>query len=189
MPSRLQRRLIQHHALTAVERHLVILAQLQGVGGASLGAQAAEHAAAQVVSPRDDFFALGRGIALALHHDELLGTGQRAQVANDAQRLAGIRIRVQARLPAETLEDHRALQRILLSNCLTGRLIVERNLEALYQINQENLAKQRIQLHCSTPSIAADSCGMANQIAVAISTPKPVGSSTFQPTFMSWSKR
>ncbi len=43
--------------------------------------------------------------------------------------------------------------------------------------------------HCSTPRTADESCGSSPQSAVAIRTPSPIGSNTFQPTRMSWSKR
>ena len=66
---------------------------------------------------------LACGIALPTHFDAVLRTGQRAQVAGDAQRFTRYRIVVQARRAAESLGDLRPLLGILLGVIRRGTLI------------------------------------------------------------------
>ena len=177
--------LVEDHAFAVVKCDLEVLRQLQRIGRTSFGAQAAEHAAAQVVAPRNRLFALGCRVALALHYDQLLRAGQRAQVANDAHRFAALRIDLQAWQSAVALVHNRTVQRILLGDGFTGRLVVKRHPQAFDQIHQQQFAQQRLQTHLSTPTMADEICGNRPHRAVAISTPSPIGSKTFQPTFMS----
>src|SRR5208337_2091328 len=98
---------------------------------AGILAEAAEHAAAQVVGEVGQFLAARVGVALATYHNQVLGTGQRTQVARNAQRFVGIGIVVEAGRAAEPLGDLRSLQRILLGDGFLRILVAKGDLQAL----------------------------------------------------------
>src|SRR5207244_11883365 len=80
------RTLLQHLAVpdgafAGVAGELEVLSELKGIGRTGVLAEAAKHAAAQVVGEVGKFFAAGLLIALAGDHDQILRTPQRAQVA------------------------------------------------------------------------------------------------------------
>ena len=129
---------VPDHAFAAVVRKFEILGQLERVDRTSVFAQAAEHAAAQVVGKVREFFAAGLFIALAGDHDQVFGTSQCAQVAGNAERLVGVRIHVQPRRAAITFGDLRPLQRILLGIDFLGILIPEGHVQSLDQVHQKH---------------------------------------------------
>ena len=70
----LQRLEVPDHAFAIVAGELEILSEFEGIGGAGIFTEAAEHAAAQVVGKLDQLFAPGLFIALAGDDDQVLGT-------------------------------------------------------------------------------------------------------------------
>src|SRR5690242_3004748 len=82
------RALLQHlsvpnGAFAGVVGELEVLSELQSIGGTGVLAEAAKHAAAQIVGEVGKLFAAGLFVALARDHNQILGTGQRAQVAGN----------------------------------------------------------------------------------------------------------
>src|SRR6266851_3575615 len=128
--------------LAGVAGELEILRQFESVDRTGVLAQAAEHAAAQVVGEIGKFLAAGLLVALARDHDQIFGTSQRTQIAGNAHGLIRVGVHVEARCAAITLGHLRPFQRILLGIDFLGILIAERNLQSLKQIDQEDFAEQ-----------------------------------------------
>ena len=83
--TRLQGLAVPDHTLTIVAGEFEILRQLECVGRTSIFAQTAKHTAAQVIGKVNQFLAASLFIALAGHHDQVLGTSQSAQIARNAE--------------------------------------------------------------------------------------------------------
>src|ERR1035437_9970048 len=94
---------VPDHTFAGEARKLEILGEFERIGGASIFAQAAEHAAAQVVGKIGELFAARLFIALAGNHDQVFWTSQGAQIAGNAQRFAGVGVDVQPRRAAVAL--------------------------------------------------------------------------------------
>src|SRR6267142_587657 len=118
-------------------RHLEILRQFQRIRGASILAKPAEHAPRSVVGKKSEHLAPRGVIPLPAHHNQVLRACQCAQIAPDAQRLAGLRIVVQPWRAAIALRHHRPLQRILLGDNVLGILRPKSDCQALQKINLE----------------------------------------------------
>jgi hypothetical protein len=84
------------------------------------------------------FLAAGLLVALAAHDDEILGTGQCAQVAGDAQCLVGVGMIVQARGSAKALGYLRPLQRILFGVDVLRVLVAEGDLQPRAEDRRED---------------------------------------------------
>src|SRR6266853_252538 len=123
----LERLEVPDHAFARVVRELEILGEFKGVGRASIFAQAAEHATAQVVGEFQELFAAGFFIALAGNNNQVFRAGHRTQVAGNAESLVRIRVNVQPRRAPVPLGYLRPLQGILLSINFLGMLISERH--------------------------------------------------------------
>src|SRR5215218_2491627 len=99
---------------------LELLRQLQAGRGARLLAERAEHAARGVEDELVEHLLLARLAAdrhLDVHRDDVdavLGAGQRAEVAGDAQRLVRLRVHVQTRRAVEARRHLRPDGRVLL---------------------------------------------------------------------------
>src|SRR5258707_11079048 len=81
---------VPNHAFASVVRELEILGKFERIGRASIFAQAAKHAAAQVVSKLRELFAAGFFIALAGNDDQVFRTSHRAQITGNAEGLVGV---------------------------------------------------------------------------------------------------
>src|SRR5208337_2965527 len=127
------------------------------------------------------------------HHDQVFRTSQRAEVAGDAECLAGFRVVVQARGAPVAFRDHGALQRILFSAGGAGALVGKRQPQALNEVNQEDATNKISQSHRRYPPNPAvgvpGECKLTKYRTNALTTtfPKPIGIIQRQPTFMSWS--
>src|SRR5713226_936572 len=130
---------IPDHAFAGVVRELEILGKFERIGRASIFAQAAEHATAQVVGEFHELFAAGFFIALAGNNDQVFRTSHCAQIAGNAESLVGVWIDVQPRRAPVALGNLRALQRILLGVYVLRMLISERHAKSLHQVQQKHL--------------------------------------------------
>ena len=119
-------------AFAIVMSHLEILSQLKAIGGASVLAQSAEHAARSVVSERGQNFSPCGVVSQPSHHDQVFRAGQRAQIAGNAKQFARLGIHVQPRCAAIALRYHRAFLRILLGCNVLGRLVAKGQHHAFY---------------------------------------------------------
>ena len=142
-----QRFAVPDPALAAVAGQFEILGEFEGVDGAGIFAEAAEHAAAEIVGEVGELLAAGVLVARAGDDDEIFRAGHGAQVAGDAHGLVGIGIDVEARRSAITLGNLRTLQRILLGVDLFGVLIEKGDLQALKEIDEEDFAQQARHAH------------------------------------------
>jgi hypothetical protein len=131
---------VPDEAFAGVVRHLEILREFQGVGGARVFAQATKHAAAQVVGEVRQFFAASDRIAFAAYDDQLFWTSQRTEVARDAECLAIFGIDVEARCAAITFCNFGTGQRVLLGDDFLRALVLEGDPQSLDQVDQEQLA-------------------------------------------------
>ena len=129
-------------AFARVIGHLEILGEFEAIRGASVFAQAAEHAARRVVSEGSENFAASGVVAKPAHDDKILRARERAEIAGDAQRFARLWIHVQARRAAIALGHHGTFERILLGINILGRLIPERQPHPLEQIHEEETAQK-----------------------------------------------
>src|SRR5208283_1404515 len=145
-----ERLAVPDHALAAEGGEFEILGKFEGVGRAGIFAQAAEHAAAQVVGKVDKLFAARLFIALAGDNDQVFRTSQSAQVTGNTEGLVGVWIDVQPRRASITLGYLRALQRILLGIDFLGILIAERHAESLNQVHHENFPEDAGDSHNPT---------------------------------------
>jgi hypothetical protein len=134
-------------AFSGVAGEFEILREFEGIDGACVFAEAAEHAAAQIIGKVGKFFAAGLFVARARYHDQILRTGQRAQIAGDAHGLVGIGIHIQPRRATVTLGHLRPLHGILLGIDFLGILIAEGNLQPLKQVDEKNFAEQVLHSH------------------------------------------
>src|SRR6266850_223520 len=116
-------------------RHLEILRQFQRIRRARIFAQPAEHAPRSVIGKKGENLAPRRVVPLPAHHNQVLRARQRAQIAPDAQCLAGLRIVVQPRRAPVPLRHHRPLQRVLLCHNVLGILRPKGDCQALQEIN------------------------------------------------------
>src|SRR6266478_5075542 len=131
----LERLEVPDHAFACVVREFEILGEFKGVGRASIFAQAAEHATAQVVGEFQELFAAGFFIALAGNNDQVFRAGHGAQVARNTESLVGIWVDIQPRRAPVPLGYLRPLRRILLSINFLGMLISERHAKSLDQVH------------------------------------------------------
>jgi hypothetical protein len=154
-------------AFAGIAGEFEILREFEGVNGASVFAEAAEHAAAQVVGEVGEFLAAGVLVAGAGNHNQILRTRQRAQVAGNAHGLVRVGVNVQARRSAVALGHLRPLQRILLGIDLLGILVPERDLQSLQQINEEDFAQKTRHAH------DAASIPLNRRIAQTCAQPSP----------------
>src|SRR5919197_1439085 len=132
-------------AFTRVIRQFEILGQFKAVGGASVLAQSAEHAAAEVVGESGELLATRIWIAFAAHHDQVLGASQGAEVTRDAERLVCLRIDVQPRCAAIALRHLRSLKGILLGINLPRVLVAESQRQAFDEVQQQDLPQRVFQ--------------------------------------------
>src|SRR5260370_23727647 len=130
------------HAFAGVVRELEILGKFERIGRASIFAQTAEHATAQVVGEFYELFAAGFFIALAGNNDQVFRAGHRAQVGGNRESLVGIGVDVQPRRASVALGYLRPLQRILLGVDFLGMLISERHAKSLHQVHQKHLPQE-----------------------------------------------
>jgi hypothetical protein len=137
-----QRLAIPDPALTSIAGEFEILRKFERVHGTGVLAEAAEHAAAQIVSKVGEFLAAGVLVARTRNHDQIFRARQRAQVAGNAHGLVGIGVHVQPGRAPVTLGHLRPLHGILLGINFLGILIAERDPQSLKQVNQENLAEK-----------------------------------------------
>src|ERR1700722_2291950 len=142
-----QRFAVPDPALAGVAGEFEILGEFEGVDGAGVFAEAAEHAAAKIVGEVGELLAAGVLVAGAGDDDEIFRAGHGAQVAGNAHGLVGIGVDVEARGAAITLGDLRTLQRILLGIDLLGILIKEGDLQTLKEIDEEDFAQQARHAH------------------------------------------
>lgn len=129
-------------ALARIAGQFEILSEFESVGGTSVFAKAAEHAAAQIISKVCKFLAASFFIALAGDHDKVFGACQRTEIAGNAHRLVGIGIDVETRGAAISLGDLWPFQRILLGVDFLRVLIAKRDAQTLQQIDEKNFAEQ-----------------------------------------------
>jgi hypothetical protein len=125
---------IPDSAFTVVMSHLEILSQLETIGGASVLAQSAEHAARSVVSERGQNFSPRGVISQPSHHDQVFRARQRAQIAGNAERFARLRVHVQPRCAAIAFRHHRPFLGILLGCNVLGRLVAKGQHHAFHQV-------------------------------------------------------
>src|SRR6202451_2585734 len=118
-------------SFAGIAGELEVLGQFQRIHGTGVLAEPTEHATAQVVGKVGEFLAAGLLVACARDHDEVLRTGERAQIAGNAHGLVGIGIHIQPRRAAIALGYLRPLQRILLGINLPWILVAKRDLQAL----------------------------------------------------------
>jgi len=83
---------VPNGAFAAVAGQLEILREFEAICGASIFAQAAEHAARGIVRKRGEHFPARGIVALPAHYNQIFRAGQRAKVAGDAERFARLRI-------------------------------------------------------------------------------------------------
>ena len=86
-------------SFASVVGHLEVLGQLQGVGRAGVLAETAKHAPREVVGEGGQNFAAALLVALPAHDDQVFRATQRAEVAGDAEGLAGFRVVIQSCAP------------------------------------------------------------------------------------------
>ena len=122
-------------SFAGVISHFEILRQLQRIRRTGILAQPAEHAPRGVIGEVRQHFSARRIVALPSHHDEIFRASQRAQIAANAQRFAGLRIVIQTRRAAVALRHHRALERVLLGHNFLRILHPEGDGEALDKID------------------------------------------------------
>ena len=139
-------------AFAAVLSHLEILSQFQAIGGASIFAEAAKHAARSVVGKGGENFAASGVVAQPANNNQIFGAREGAKIAGDAQRLTGFGIHVQARRAAVTLGNHGAFLRILLGVNVFGILVAESDPHALEQVDQEYFFQEFVHRKDSVPS-------------------------------------
>jgi hypothetical protein len=138
---------VPDHPFAAIVGEFKVLGEFQRVRWAGVFAQAAEHAAAQIVGKLRELFATRLLIAFTGNNDEVFGTSHRAQITGNAERLVGIRIDVQPRRAPVTFSNLWTLERILLGVDLFGILIAERYAESLNQVYQEHLPQNVVDSH------------------------------------------
>src|SRR6266699_4284792 len=105
---------VPDRAFAGVGSHLEILSELETIGGASIFAQTAEHAARSVVRKSGEHFAPRCVVAVPTDYNQIFWAGQRAEIAGNTESFPGLRIHVQAWRPPVSFRHHGALQRILL---------------------------------------------------------------------------
>jgi hypothetical protein len=137
---------VPNGAFAAVMSHFEVLRQFQAIGGASVFAEAAEHAAGGVVSEGGEDFAAGRVIAQPADDDQIFRASQRAEIAGNAERFASFGIDVQTRRAAIAFGDHRAFLRILLGVDVPGRLVSKGQPHAFEEVYKEDAAQEFVHL-------------------------------------------
>ena len=142
-----QRLAVPDPAFAGVAGEFEILREFERVDGTGIFAEAAEHAAAQVVGEVGEFLAAGLLVARAGDHDQIFRAGQRAQVAGDAHGLVGVRIDVEPGRAAIALGHLRPLHGILLGIDFLGILIAEGDLQSLQKVDKKNFAEQAWHAH------------------------------------------
>jgi len=96
---------VPNHAFASVVSELEILGQFESIGRTGIFAEAAKHAAAEIISEFDKFFAAGLLIALAGDNNEIFWTRQGAKVAGYAECFVAIGIDIKSRRSAISLGD------------------------------------------------------------------------------------
>src|SRR5260370_1070527 len=102
---------IPNRAFAGEVGHFEILCQFQRIHGASIFAKAAEHAPRSIIGEVRQHFPTGGVVTLPAHYNQVLGAGQRAQIAANTQRFAGLWIVIQPWRAAIALRHHRPPQR------------------------------------------------------------------------------
>ena len=138
---------VPDRAFASIARQLEILGQLKRVRGTRVFAQTAEHAPGKVVGELGQFLPPRFRVADAVHDDQLLGAGHRAEVAGDAKRFVGLGVFVEPRRAAIALRYPRPLQRILLGINLLRMLVAKRDAKALDQVPHQNFSQQAGHFH------------------------------------------
>src|SRR5438445_1710883 len=139
--SLLQAVAVPNRPFTGIGGHLKILRQFQTIGGTSILAKAAKHAARGVVGKRGEHLAPRSVVALPANYNQVFRAGQRAKIARDAQRFAGFWTVIEPRRAAIALGNHRPLQRILLGVDVLWVLGAEGQQQALPEVHHEHPAK------------------------------------------------
>ncbi len=127
---------IPNEALAGEGSELEILGQFESVDRASVFAEAAEHAARQIVREMGEDFVLGVGIALTTDDDQVFGASFGAKVAHDAKSFVGLGVDVEAGCAAITLGDMRPIGWILFSCDLAWALLTEGEPQAAEDIEE-----------------------------------------------------
>ena len=125
-------------AFASVIGKFEVLRELESIGGTGIFAQAAEHAAAQVIGKGGELFSACIWIAFAAHHNQMFGTCQRAQVARNTKGFVGIGINVKPRRATVAFGNLGPFQGVLLRIDLVWILVAEGDREALEQVYEEN---------------------------------------------------
>jgi hypothetical protein len=125
---------VPYRTFAAIISHLEILSELQRVGGTSIFAQSAEHAARGVVGEKRQNFSPCGVVSLPANHDQVFRARERAQIACDTQRLSGFWVLVQARRTTVTFRHHGAFERVLLGVNVARKLRPERDAHTLQKI-------------------------------------------------------
>ena len=139
--SLLQAMAVPNRPFAGIGGHLKILRQFQTIGGTSILAKAAKHAARGVVGKRGKHFAARGIVALPANYNQVFRAGQRTKIARDAQRFAGFWTVIEPRRTAIALGNHRPLQRILLGIDVLWILRAERQQQALPEVHHKHAAK------------------------------------------------
>jgi hypothetical protein len=137
-----QRFAIPDPAFARVAGELEILREFERIDRTGIFAEAAEHAAAQVVGKICKLLAASLLIARTGYDDQILRARHGAEIAGNAHGLVGIDINVEPRRATKALGDLGPLHRILLGVDFLGILITKSDLHPLQQVEEENLAQQ-----------------------------------------------
>src|SRR5260370_2294003 len=140
---------MRNRAVAGGVGHFEILCEFQRIHGASIFAKAAEHAPRSIIGEVRQHFPTGGVVTLPAHYNQVLGAGQRAQIAANTQRFAGLWIVIQPWRAAIALRHHRPLQRVLLGNNILGMLCPAGDREAFQKIH----LKQSLQEFPHAPSL------------------------------------
>src|SRR5262245_46003143 len=127
-------------AVAVVRAELVVLAhdeRLHRPRRADLGAEPAEAAAREVEVEVVEDLDLLSGLAVAAERDQVVGTGLRALIADDAGRGAGFGLDLKAEQAAEARRDRTALRRVLKGEGGLRR-VARRDQQPLDEVDEED---------------------------------------------------